>query len=165
MQQRRRPGSQRPNRPASSYMQRRSSMAPPLKAGLIFIIPLLIVQILNALVFSHVRWFLYPLPLLYILQPIIYLLCGYFAAQFFSQRIFRQQGKRMRSEYVKNGAAAGLVLSICTWLIDAFLILLVGFSALAVPWTNGYSIVLCGPLDILLALFLGAAGGALYARS
>ncbi len=69
-----------------------------------------------------------------------------------------------QSEAVKNGAAAGVLLSILTWLINLVLIFLLGLLTLGLAWTGILGCVVCGPVDLTTAAIAGMLGASLFEK-
>lgn len=137
---------------------RQQGMHPALKAALIMMIPIVIVQVLNAFIFNTNPLYLY------IVQLICYLVGGILAAKFFADSLHNVRPRNLRDQPVKNGAIAGLTLGIINFLFQIlfiFVIPKISFTGLF----GSVTYVICFPLDILLALLLGALGGKLFDNS
>lgn len=159
-----RPNYPPPAAPAGAYganprnVARRQGMHPALKAALIMMIPIIIVQVLNAFIFNTNPLYLY------VVQLICYLVGGILAAKFFADSLYNVRPRNLRDQPVKNGAIAGLTLGIINFLFQVlfiFIIPKITFTGLF----GSVTYVICFPLDILLALLLGALGGKLFDNS
>jgi hypothetical protein len=138
---------------------RKQGMHPALKAALIMIIPIILVQVLNAFVFNILSIYLYPI------QLICYLVGGILAARFFADSLHFVRPRNLRDQPVKNGAIAGLTLGIVNLAFQILFMVVLNLVSFGLSIFGSVTYVICAPLDILLALLLGALGGKLFDNS
>ena len=126
-----------------------SSVPPFLKASMIVVVGLIVMQVINVMTVGISLIVFYPI------QLVIYLGNGALAAHFAKQEGFDDV-------WVQQGALAGLTFGIIEWVIYAILISVLGAITLGLGWfTGGIACLICGPLDILVAVGLGAFGALL----
>lgn len=132
------------------------AMPAPLKAAVIMLIPFLLVQFIGA------RLFIVPLIGYYLVNVALYLINGYLAGGFYFSA-HRKLHPFAKTEVVKDGAAAGLTLSIVGWIVYALLALLFNLGHISLgAGVIGLNLIICGPLDVIAGLLLGASGAKLY---
>jgi len=145
-----------PNRQSSHRqpaLRKKRPTDPAMRAGLIFLAPLLFFKMLTAFIPD---WFVY----LYIVIGLLYLFNGYLAGSFYVE-IMRHNlaNNHAKNLAVQKGAAAGLFLSILGWILFAALMITVQLFGVDVEFA--VALFLGGLIDVVMALLLGALGGKL----
>lgn len=139
---------------------RKQGMHPVLLAALIMLIPIVVLRLLNAYVFFDSLWSVY----LYPVQLVCYLVSGVLAAKFFASSLHYVRPRNLNDQPVKLGAGAGLTLGILNLVLSIIFVLTMSLTFYGGIFGK-VSAVVCGPLDVFLALLLGALGGKLFDNS
>lgn len=96
---------------------------------------------------------------LHILILLLYMFGGYAAAQSLIQLRRSRLSKRGMADCVRTGAGTGLLLSLLGWISWGLFWSAFGTWLPSGLWQESVSLFLCGPVDVLVALVLGALGG------
>ena len=154
----------RPMMPSHSYgadtrrqIHKPQGMHPALKAALLLMIPIAIMQVLNAYVLDILPIYLYPI------QLICYMVGGWLAARFFAETLRFVRPRNLRDQCVKLGATAGITLGIINLVFSILFAIILD----ATEWGTFFgtltsTFLICAPIDILFGLLLGALGGKLF---
>ncbi len=136
-----------------------SRLDPALRTALIMLFPSLLVRIV-ASIFKY-SW------VGILLQVVMYILCGYMAAEAYFETIRREFPRGRSKESVRYGAKSGITLGI---LLSGLIVLLIFLFQWLAPIASQaiggqVAIVFLIPLDLFLGLFLGALGGKMSAST
>jgi hypothetical protein len=162
-----RPGQNRPSdnwqaRAGREFINNRpnqSGLHPALKAALIMMIPLILLYVLDAFVFPIAFFIFYPI------EWIIYIICGNLSARFFADSIHHVRPRNLADQAVKMGAGAGLTLGILSLIFLLVLTFALQLTVLQIAWFGTITIAICAPLEVIIALCLGALGGKIFESS
>jgi hypothetical protein len=127
-----------------------------LRAALLAWAGILVLQIVNVLTVGVSLIVFYPL------QGLLYVAGGALAAHFAYEDVYQRD--IAQTDIVREGAGAGLVLSILSWLAYAVLIFVLGVLSLGAGWLGCLSFAFCLPGDLAVGAALGALGAWLFQR-
>jgi hypothetical protein len=132
------------------------SLPPVLRAAVLVWLGIVLLQILNVFTVGVSLLVFYPL------QGLLYVAGGVLAAHFAYEDVYQRD--IAGSDILREGAGAGLVLSVLSWIAYAVLIFVLGVLTLGAGWLGYLSFVLCLPGDLAVGALLGALGAWLFQR-
>lgn len=140
-------------------------LPPGVRAGLIMMLPVLLIQLLNAFAFQL------EIVAIYAVQLILYIVNGFLAANFFLNRVGGRAGRggirrnRVSGEMNREAITAGLVLGIFAVIIYALIAAFWGQIIFGVgTWSGLVALLICGPIDIIVSIMVAMLGAWLYDR-
>lgn len=136
-----------PRQPSESFWDR---LHPSIKSAALIWLGVLVLQIINVVTVGVSLVIAYPLQLL------IYVGNGALAAY------IADGDEYPEDEFVRIGAGAGVALSALTWVVYVVLIFVLGVATLGVGWTGLLSCIICGPIDLLVAVLCSALGAWIF---
>lgn len=140
-------------------------LPPGVRAGLIMMIPVLLIQLLNAFAFQL------EIIAIYAVQLIFYLINGILAANFLLNRVGGRSGRggvrrnKISEKMNREGITAGFVLGIFAVIIYALIAAFWGQITFGVGgWSGLAALLICGPIDIIVSIMVAMLGAWLYDR-